>query len=63
MIFTKELRDKHEELFLEIGEHKFPFEILLPRGLPGSFEHNYGIIRYALTATIDIPWLVLFMLD
>jgi hypothetical protein len=44
------------DLYMEIGQHNYPFQIQLPFNLPTSFKHNYGNISYMLTATIDIPW-------
>ena len=58
MIFTKELR-ANEELFLEIGDYSYPFNVQLPQDAAPSFEHNYARIRYTITATIDIPWFVI----
>ncbi|BFZ02490.1 hypothetical protein BsWGS_05529 [Bradybaena similaris] len=38
------------------GRHVFPFQFLLPPGLPSSFESVYGHIRYTVKCTIDKPW-------
>ena len=43
------------DLFIDSGEHKYPFTISLPAHLPTSFEHAYGTIRYLVKATIDMP--------
>lgn len=43
------------DLFIEPGEHKYPFNITLPTHLPTSLEHVYGTIRYLIKATIDMP--------
>ena len=34
------------DLYLEVGEYAYPFQIVLPPNLPTSFEHMYGKIRY-----------------
>jgi hypothetical protein len=44
------------EIFIDIGEHNYPFEFDLPVNLPTSFKHDFGNISYMLTATIDVPW-------
>ena len=44
------------DLYLEAGDYSYPFQIMLPPNLPTSFEHEYGQIRYSISATIDIPW-------
>ena len=45
-----------DDLYLTVGDHSYPFSIILPSNLPTSFEHSIGYIRYYLYATIDIPW-------
>ena len=55
MVFTK-TPENNEEIFLEVGEHLYPFNVCLPKKLPSSFEHTYGRIRYAINGTIDTPW-------
>ena len=46
-----------EDLYLEVGESNYPFEINLPPKLPTSFEHQFGRIRYWVEVNVDIPWL------
>ncbi|XP_046738159.1 arrestin domain-containing protein 17-like [Diprion similis] len=41
---------------LPAGHLVYPFSIQLPMGLPNSFEHNIGHIRYTIKATFDRPW-------
>ena len=53
MFLTK---SSSRDLFLEVGDYSYPFEISLPPDLPASFEHQFGQIRYSITATINIPW-------
>lgn len=43
------------DLLIEPGEHKYPFNMALPGHLPTSLEHVYGTIRYLIKATIDLP--------
>ena len=47
-----------EETILPAGNYSYPFEFVLPFGIPGSFEGPIyqGYVRYWLKATIDIPW-------
>lgn len=50
------IKQSNYDLYLEVGDYSYPFEILLPPDLPASFEHKFGQIRYSLSATINIPW-------
>jgi hypothetical protein len=50
------LPEQANDLYLERGNHTYPFQIRLPDTLPTSFEHEYGSIRYSLIGTIHIPW-------
>ena len=43
-------------MLIEVGDYTYPFQVLLPPNLPSSFEHEFGQIRYSISATIDIPW-------
>ena len=43
------------DLYIEVGEYSYPFQLELPSDLPTSFEHEYGQIHYSINATIDIP--------
>ncbi|KAH3822306.1 arrestin domain-containing protein 17-like [Dreissena polymorpha] len=48
-----------EETILPAGNYSYPFEFVLPFGIPGSLEdpiHRRGYVRYWLKATIEIPW-------
>ncbi|KAH3812605.1 arrestin domain-containing protein 3-like [Dreissena polymorpha] len=47
-----------EETILTAGNYSFPFEFVLPFGIPGSFEGPISTVyvRYWLKATIDLPW-------
>jgi hypothetical protein len=47
--------DENQDLYIEVGEHSYPFQIQLPQDLPTSFEHVHGRIRYSLNGRIDIP--------
>ena len=49
-------KQSSNDLYLDIGEYSYPFEIILPKNLPTSFEHNFGQVRYNINGTIDIPW-------
>lgn len=40
-------------LYLEEGEHSYPFEFHLPENLPSSFEHHIGQIRYSIRGIIE----------
>ncbi|XP_076181787.1 arrestin domain-containing protein 17 isoform X2 [Ptiloglossa arizonensis] len=44
------------EIEIQSGEHKFPFQCVLPTNLPSSFESNSGHVRYTVKATLDRPW-------
>ncbi|KAL4228239.1 hypothetical protein ACF0H5_013672 [Mactra antiquata] len=42
---------------LTAGNHMFPFQFVLPLGIPGSFEGKSSCyVRYTLKAIIDRPW-------
>ncbi|KAK4323828.1 hypothetical protein Pmani_005468 [Petrolisthes manimaculis] len=41
---------------LPVGEHRLPFSVVLPLGLPSSFESTAGRVRYSLKAEADQPW-------
>ena len=47
----------NQELYLEFGEYIYPFEFVLPKNIPTSFEHSIGQTRYTIEGVIDIPWL------
>lgn len=49
-------KDGSGDVYIEAGEHSYPFNALLPGSLPTSFEHPNGQIRYGAYATLDIPW-------
>ena len=51
-----EKKETSPDLFLEPGYYSYPFAFTLPQGLPSSFEHRIGKIRYTLTGTVGIPW-------
>lgn len=44
------------EIEIQSGEHKFPFQCVLPTNLPSSFESDFGHVRYTVKATLDRPW-------
>ena len=44
------------DLWLEVGEYTYPFQIMLPPMAPTSFEHSIGHVRYSIYGTLDIPW-------
>lgn len=46
------------DLYLEVGDYSYPFEVILPLNIPSSFEHHHGKIRYSVKGTIDIPWAI-----
>ncbi|XP_059165747.1 arrestin domain-containing protein 3-like [Physella acuta] len=41
---------------LPSGRHTFPFQFILPLGLPSSFEAGTGYVRYTVSCNIDRPW-------
>lgn len=42
------------EIRLAPGEHSYPFQHVLPKDLPTSFEGKFGYIRYTTCVTVDI---------
>jgi hypothetical protein len=48
--------EQSADLYLESGQHKYPFEVVIPNQSPTSFEHEHGRIRYLLQGTVEIPW-------
>jgi hypothetical protein len=48
----------NQDLYIEVGDYSYPFQIMLPSHLPTSFEHSIGRVRYSIYATVDIPWAV-----
>lgn len=54
----KVLLEKQNEpfVFLEAGEHSYPFDFVLPNGIPTSFEYHRGHIRYWVQGVIDKQW-------
>ncbi|XP_076653337.1 arrestin domain-containing protein 17 isoform X1 [Halictus rubicundus] len=44
------------EIEVQSGEHKFPFQCVLPTNIPSSFESDFGYVRYIAKATLDRPW-------
>lgn len=50
------MKQPESDMYIEAGDYSYPFQILLPPNLPTSFEHQFGQIRYSISATIDIPW-------
>ncbi|XP_078042154.1 arrestin domain-containing protein 17 isoform X2 [Augochlora pura] len=44
------------EIEVQSGEHKFPFQCVLPPNIPSSFESDFGYVRYIAKATLDRPW-------
>ncbi|XP_076244815.1 arrestin domain-containing protein 17 isoform X2 [Calliopsis andreniformis] len=44
------------EIEIQSGEHKFPFQCVLPTNIPSSFESDFGYVRYIVKATLDRPW-------
>ena len=36
-----------------IGRHEFPFEFLLPKGLPHTFTGEYGRVEYIVAASAN----------
>lgn len=44
------------DVYLDPGEHVYPFDFVLPNGIPTSFEHYKGYSRYWLQGIIDIPF-------
>jgi hypothetical protein len=45
-----------DEIYLEIGDYSYSFEIVLPANLPSSLWTRFGQIIYNLIATFEIPW-------
>ncbi|MHA1772478.1 MAG: sporulation protein [Candidatus Thorarchaeota archaeon] len=46
----------HEGVIIPEGTTSFPFEVNIPRNLPGSYYGHYGSIRYQLRAKVEISW-------
>lgn len=46
-----------EQVRMQAGFNKYPFNFILPRNIPCSFEHKNGHIRYTTKAIIDRPWI------
>ncbi|XP_034185991.1 arrestin domain-containing protein 17 isoform X1 [Osmia lignaria lignaria] len=44
------------EIEIQSGEHKFPFQCVLPTNIPSSFEADFGHVRYTVKVTLDRPW-------
>ncbi|XP_064616904.1 arrestin domain-containing protein 17-like [Liolophura sinensis] len=42
--------------YLHQGEHRFSFQFQLPPALPGTFEGEFGYVRYYVKCRIDRPW-------
>ena len=40
---------------VDAGESQYPFQVLLPPGLPASFEGLHGRVRYTVQASLDGP--------
>ncbi|XP_059473861.1 arrestin domain-containing protein 17-like isoform X2 [Neocloeon triangulifer] len=45
-----------EEMVVDGGQHRYPFNFNLPRDIPSSFEGEHGYVRYCLSAVVDRPW-------
>ena len=43
------------KFILDTGEYIYPFSVDLPRNIPETFEHSYGMIQYSISAYLDIP--------
>ena len=39
-------KQANQDLYLEVGDYSYPFQIVLPPNLPTSFEHFFGRTRY-----------------
>lgn len=44
------------ECSIKTGRFCYPFEFVLPHGLPSSFEGEYGSVEYSLEAVISKSW-------
>ncbi|XP_065218667.1 arrestin domain-containing protein 1-like isoform X2 [Planococcus citri] len=44
------------KLKLPVGQHSYPFSVLLPSEIPSTFVGEYGEILYYMKAKIDIPF-------
>lgn len=44
------------DLYMEVGDYAYPFQVQLPSNLPTSFEDRIGHSRFEIDAIIDIPW-------
>ena len=44
-----------EKFELAVGQHTYPFAVMLPIKTPSSFNGTYGGIAYYAKAKIDIP--------
>ncbi|KAL3865316.1 hypothetical protein ACJMK2_006937 [Sinanodonta woodiana] len=50
-------QETNDTVVLPAGQHIFPFNFMLPHGLPSSFEGKYDCyIRYWVEGIIDKPW-------
>ena len=54
MVFLN--KPPNSDLYIEVGEYAYPFQIMLPPNVPTSFEHSVGHVRYSIYGTLDIPW-------
>lgn len=43
------------KFILDTGEYIYPFSVDLPKNIPETFEHSYGVINYSISAYLDIP--------
>ena len=41
---------------LAAGTHTYPFSFQLPVGVPASFEHPVGRVRYRVQGIVDVLW-------
>ena len=45
-----------EPQIIQIGVHRYDFEIQLPAALPATLELRHGGVRYNIEACLDCPW-------
>lgn len=52
---TTTTTNNNNKFVLDAGEYIYPFSVDLPKNIPETFEHSYGIINYSISAYLEIP--------
>ena len=55
-MFILSKNQQSSDLYLEVGEYVYPFQMVLPMNIPNSFMHCFGETRYSINGTVNIPW-------